>query len=422
MNLNDWPRRRSKSATLSPMTSIACKKKLLILTSTYPRWAGDPEPGFVHELATRLVSTFSVHVLGPHAQGAKIAETRDGVHIRRYRYAPSKLETLINDGGIVSNLRNDRWKLILIPGFFLALVWRTWRLIVSERPDVIHAHWLLPQGLAVALISMFDKRAPPFLVTSHGADLFSLRSWPFPALKRFVMRRTSAATVVSDAMCEELSLIGADTSRVAVQPMGVDLSKAFAPIAEATRSGVEILFVGRLVEKKGLRFLIDAMPAILARHPDSFLNVVGFGPEEPALRRRVTAQGLEGKIHFLGPVPNCELPKLYQRAAVFVAPFIQASDGDQEGLGLVVVEALGCGCPVVVTDLPATRQVFAGRNIAERTVPGCSVSLAQSVSSVLSNQPTVRQRVAGFNADLRTQFDWQHVGSRYSALLMRLTE
>ena len=116
------------------------KPTLLVLTSTYPRWSGDPEPGFVHELARRLTDRFQVIVLGPHAPGAKTHEVLDDVEVIRYRYAPERLETLVNDGGIVTNLRLARWKLLLVPGFVLTQAWRAWRLIRTRNIDVIHAH------------------------------------------------------------------------------------------------------------------------------------------------------------------------------------------------------------------------------------------------------------------------------------------
>ena len=121
------------------------KPVLLVLTSTYPRWKGDHEPGFVHELSRRLADDFKVIALGPSAPGAKPRETLDGVDVVRYRYAPRRMETLVNDGGIVTNLRRHRWKVLLLPGFVMALAWRAWRLQRTERVDVIHAHWLIPQ-------------------------------------------------------------------------------------------------------------------------------------------------------------------------------------------------------------------------------------------------------------------------------------
>src|SRR5690606_26031112 len=105
-----------------------------------------------HELARRLTQRFRVIVLAPHAQGAKRREMLDGVEIRRYRYAPERLETLVNDGGIVTNLRRASWKYLLVPGFVLIQAWQAWRLVSRRRVDVIHAHWLIPQGLIAALL------------------------------------------------------------------------------------------------------------------------------------------------------------------------------------------------------------------------------------------------------------------------------
>ncbi len=81
---------------------------LLVLSSTYPRWSGDHEPGFVHELARRLTTTFDVVAVVPRAPGASDREMLDGVTVIRYGYAPRRFETLVNDGGIVTNLKRHR--------------------------------------------------------------------------------------------------------------------------------------------------------------------------------------------------------------------------------------------------------------------------------------------------------------------------
>ena len=115
------------------MTGAAARRPvLLVLASTYPRWTGDPEPGFVHELSKRLADDFRVIVLGPHAPDAKPREMLEGVEVVRYRYAPERWETLVNDGGIVTNLKLQRWKLLLVPGFVLMQAWCAWRFI--EEP------------------------------------------------------------------------------------------------------------------------------------------------------------------------------------------------------------------------------------------------------------------------------------------------
>src|SRR5690606_22407170 len=183
---------------------------LLVLASTYPRWAADPEPGFVHELARRLTNRFHVTVLCPHAPGATERETMDGVDVIRYRYAPQAWETLVNDGGIVTNLRRAKWKYVLVPGFIFVQAWMAWRLCRRHRVDVIHAHWLLPQGLVAALMARLLGRHVAFVVTSHGADLYALHGRVLDGLKRFVGRKASFVTVVSNAMREEFIRLGVD--------------------------------------------------------------------------------------------------------------------------------------------------------------------------------------------------------------------
>jgi glycosyltransferase involved in cell wall biosynthesis len=389
--------------------------RLLILSSTYPRWRDDPEPGFVHQLARRLAGEFEVTVLAPHAPGAATREVLDGVQVRRWRYAPAMLETLVNDGGIVANLRRAPWKWLLVPGFLLGLAWSCWRLLRELRPRVVHAHWLLPQGLFAALLRG-DAR---LLVTSHGADLYALRAAPLQALKRRVVREAQAVTVVSAPMRAELERLGADTSRVRIAPMGVDLGHGFTP-GPGPRAKDELLFVGRLVEKKGLRHLLEALPLIRRAHPAAVLTIAGFGPEEPALRAQAAALGLKDAVSFLGPLPQSALPALYRRAAVFVAPFVQAASGDQEGLGLVVVEALGCGCPVVASDLPPVRDIFGAAAPRGLVPPASAAHLAEAVGRALSDPTGAAAEAAALREAARARFDWDVVARGYAEILKRL--
>lgn len=390
------------------------KPKLLIATSTYPRWQGDPEPGFVHELARRLADHFEVVVSCPHATGALSRERLDGVEVLRYRYAPECWESLVNNGGIVANLNKSPWKWLLLPSFFLAQLVALGRIRRHFCPDVIHAHWLIPQGFLVALTGLLMKPIP-YLATSHGADLYALRATPFEALKRWVVRRSAAVTVVSGPMLEELLRLGANAQKVQVMSMGVDLSTRFTPDPSQPRSDHELLFVGRLVEKKGLCQLIAAMPAVLSRCPLTSLTVVGHGPEEMPARSLVRELGLDGKIHFVGAMPQSDLPALYRRAAVMVAPFVRARSGDQEGLGLVVAEALGCGCPVIVGQVDAMREYGLPTVDAENP----QALAAALTEMLLETQESRQQRQQEQRQRCLNLLEWHGVTERYRTLLLQ---
>src|SRR5690606_19375146 len=93
--------------------------RILVLTTTYPRWESDHEPSFVHDLCKELARDFDVLVVTPSSQGAARRETMDGVAIERFRYAPSRFETLIHNGGIVANLHGSPWKWLLLPSMLV---------------------------------------------------------------------------------------------------------------------------------------------------------------------------------------------------------------------------------------------------------------------------------------------------------------
>jgi len=400
----------------SPVATEGALPTLLVMTSTYPRWQGDPEPGFVHELAKRLTDRFTVVVLGPHTHGALPRQVLDGVEVIRYRYAPEALETLVNDGGIVANLRSSPWKLLLVPGFLLSMAWSLFLLLRQRRIDVVHAHWLIPQGVIAAFITKLGSRMPSFVVTSHGADLFTLRGRFLGAMKRWVIRRARAVTVVSEAMRTEVRRLVGDFANLSVQPMGVDLQHRFVPTLSDPRTEDELLFVGRLVEKKGLRYLLDALPEVVAKRPNARLRIAGFGPEEAALRRQTVALGLDERVEFMGAVPQSELPMLYRRASLFVAPFVEAASGDQEGLGLVLVEAIGCGCPVIAGDVGAVEDVL-GKESLQVVRAEDVEQLSSRIIASLSDPVTAALRAARLRERVADRFEWTKVAKRYGDLL-----
>jgi glycosyltransferase involved in cell wall biosynthesis len=386
-----------------------------VLASTYPRWAGDPEPGFVHELCKRLTREFTVTVVTPHARTAQRHECMDGVHVRRFRYAPPSLETLVSDGGIVNNLKRRPWKWLLVPGFLIASVISSLRIARTIRPDVVHAHWLIPQGVIAAVLETLLSRSPPFVVTSHGADLFALNGRIPVLAKRLVVGRAALVTAVSNSMAPILLSLGANKDRLAIASMGVDLDDRFVADPTVPRSRHEILFVGRFVEKKGLHLLIAAMPTILRAKPDAHLTVVGFGPEEARCRTLVAQLAIEGRVTFLGPVSQDLLPSLYRRAAVFVAPFVRAADGDQEGLGLVAIEAMGCGCPVVLGDVDAVAEVAQVAGDWAVVTPVVPDTLAAAVLRQMEC-PSPEKSLGA----LKARFGWHGVAERYSTWLQQV--
>lgn len=353
-------------------------------------------------------------MLCPHAANAVTEEIMDGVHVRRYRYAPARWETLVNDGGIVVNLTRKPWKWLLVPGFLAGQWWSMRQLLRCWRPDVIHAHWLIPQGAIAAL----GSRGVRFVVTSHGADLYSLRGRLLNGIKRHVAKSCAAMTVVSSAMCDEAARIGLAPSRIEVLPMGVDLQQRFVPGANQMRSEDELLFVGRLVPKKGLGHLLNALPIVVRQRSTVLLTIVGFGPEEDVLRAQVQRLGMERHVKFAGAMSQHALPELYRRAALFVAPFVRDASGDQEGLPVALMEAIGCGCPVVVGEVAGIGDLLGDIAQAVCVNPEDTQALAAAIVESLQQPSRARAQALSLRRTMVNRIDWQTIAHGYSELLM----
>lgn len=394
------------------MTEARVRPTILVLASTYPRWRNDVEPGFVHELCRRLVGRFHVIALVPDAEGVDASGGMDGVEVVRYRYAPRRLETLVYGGGIAANLRRSKWKYLLLPAF-VGMQWLAMRkLLRTRRIDAIHAHWLIPQGWVAS-----HAGGVPYLVTSHGGDLFGLRGRWLEGIKRKVAAASAAMTVVSSAMAAEARRIGLRPPRLEVLPMGVDLRGRFVPNPAVAREADALLAVGRLVPKKGLNFLLDAMPVIVRARPGVRLDIAGFGPEETALRAQVERLGIARHVNFLGAMPQDRLPVLYARASLLVAPFVRDEAGDQEGLPVVLMEAIGCGCPVVVGDVAGVDDLLGPMKAGVCVDPRNTRQLADAVVAALGDPVSLARRAAAIRAIAAERVDWDNVAHSYADIL-----
>ena len=152
-------------------------KRILVITSTFPRWKDDEDPPFVFELCNRLRAHYQVNVLAPHCPGSKTEEYLSGIYIKRFRYFIKPWERLAYQGGILSKLKHHPWQYGLLPFFFMGELIALIRLLRKYKFHLIHAHWLIPHGLVALLARLFIKSAPPLLCTSHGRSVCTSRQY-----------------------------------------------------------------------------------------------------------------------------------------------------------------------------------------------------------------------------------------------------
>lgn len=396
---------------------------LLVIGSTFPRWKGDTEPRFVESLSYELADEFTVVVLAPHCRGAAreevFSDDERSIEVRRFRYCFDSLETLAYDGGMLSRVKRNPLRLLLLPLFLLGMLGAIVRLQREFRFDAVHAHWIVPQGIVAGVLRAWWRRMPPVLVTSHGGDLYALRGRLLTRVQRWVLGRADAVTVVSEAMRSHCEAKGIAPEGITVQSMGVDLARKFTPGEGATpRDG--LVFVGRLVEKKGVSYLIEAMSILARRYKDVKLVIVGDGPLRESLEDLARQLRVDDRVAFVGSVLNEEVPDYLRAAKISVMPSVVAASGDQEGLGLVAVEALGCGCAVVAFDLPAVRDTILHGKTGLMAEPENAADLADQIAMLLEDDE-LRRRLARAGRDhALDKFTWPSVGAAYTTIIKKM--
>ncbi len=391
------------------------KKQVLILTSTFPRWEGDTDPPFVFDLCKRIKNRYSIHLLTPQSQGTEARQIFHGIDVKRFRYFFKKWQTLAYEGGILNRLKQNPFRYLLVPFFFLGELIATMRLLSSNRFSLINAHWLIPQGLVAVIAKSLLKSTVPVVCTVHGSDIFALKGFFLTAIKRFILLRSSEIIVVSRAMEEKVLSFGIRASRVHVISMGVDLKTEFKP-PEGPRRKRSLLFVGKLDENKGLLYLIKAFAIVLRKYPDSTLTVVGHGPQKNYYQELVSTMNLNGKVEFSGAVQNRKLPEIYRSSEVVVFPSVA-----MEGFGLVMVEALGCECAVIASDLPATHEIIiegkTGLIVEQKNVE----QIAQKILFLFDNPDIQRSLGKSGRRYVLERYDWSVTEKKYCDLFDGLT-
>ena len=321
--------------------------KVLVLTTSYPRFEGDSVVNFLGEAVARLRERgLSVDVVSP-------------MDFPHYGIAYG--------AGIMGNLRRQPWRAALVPAFLARF--RRAAARQAGDADLIHAHWL-PSGLVAATLGR------PFVVQLWGTDVeLAKRMRP---LARAVLRRARLVICPSNALAEEARELGA--SEVRVIPSGVEIPTSVGEAAEPP----EVLFAGRLSNEKGILELVEAANGMK-------LVVAGDGP----LRPRVPGA--------LGFVPHGELGPLYERAAVVACP------SHREGFGVVCAEAMAYGRPVVAGAVGGLLDLVVDGETGLLVPPRDVAALRSALERLLGDRELRERLGAAARERIRECFAWPAV-------------
>ncbi|HEX7118731.1 MAG TPA: glycosyltransferase family 4 protein [Longimicrobiales bacterium] len=444
--------------------------RVLYIATAYARHDDDVITPWMTETIRRLAAEgVTAEVLAPAYRGLE-GGVVDGVRVHRFRYAPRRWEDLTHDQTVPDRVRDRPAYLGLVPGYVLSGMRAASRLAARGDFDVIHVHWPIPH----ALFGLAARRRArtPLVLTFHGVELtWTRHRWPFltPLLRHFI--RTADAVTANSSYTAGLIRSVYDREVVRV-PFGATIEAPGAGAApgapepepaprvpEDPASGVrsaasaepsapppapshhaassplaagslpapsdsarfELLFVGRLVERKGLHYLLEALARLRPARP-VYLRVVGDGPMRAALEARTRELGLADRVLFDGFVSREALARRFAACDAFVLPAVVDAKGDTEGLGVVLVEALTYGKPVIASAAGGIVDVIRDGETGVLVPPGDAASLARAIEALVADPARGAALAAAGRAHVEREFSWPVIIDRLVSLYRGLAE
>lgn len=401
--------------------------KVLVIGSVYPRFPEDAEvPWLRTSIAHLKQAGVDIQVLAPAYKGLKSHEI-DGVPVNRFRYAPASLEFLTHEEGAPSKMANRPWlQLLAIPyiisGFFKCIgICRKW------RPDVIHAHWPFPHAyIALGTAKLFGI---PLALNFHGAELLLIRKkkWVRPLLK-FAIGQAQAVFANSSFTAGRIKALR--DVNVEWSPYGTTLEGGCAglphsnSVPHSINGKFKILFVGRHIERKGICYLIEAAKFLPREQFE--IRIVGVGDLTEQLKnlaqQTVASTPDAAEIIFTGKLTPEALASEYKSANVFTLPAIVDSKGDTEGLGVVLIEAMELGLPVVASNVGGIPDVVVD-GISGILVPEKDPkALAEAFKRLAADPALVQKLLEGSQKHIAACFTWDGIIQRQIAVYKKISK
>jgi glycosyltransferase involved in cell wall biosynthesis len=289
-------------------------------------------------------------------------------------------------------------------------VWFALRQQLNQaRFDIVHTHTLFFHvSLAASVLAGLAR--VPLVTTAHlgspedlGGAVGKATSVYERTFGRRVLNASHRVIAVSQSVATHISPLMKDPARLRVIPNGVDLER-FTPNREPNNQGAAtVVFVGRLIFNKGPQALLDAVPQVLSRFPQTRFQFVGDGPMRADLERKAAQRKLADQVEFMGQ--REDVAGLLGKASVFCRPSLS------EGLPLTALEAMACGLPVVATRAGGTAEVVEDGITGYIVAPNHPAEVADRLCRLLTDD-SLRAEMGRRGRKAAEQYDWTSVTER----------
>ena len=345
-----------------------------------------------------------------------------------YRNATNSFQRFLWLPGLFSECFREDYKNVFKPlNFFkygkdallLNLLYEAHPFFGRQPYDIIHSHFG-PYGImAQHLLEMGILKGK--LVTSfHGIDVSAYISAKGSRVYNKLFSHCDLFLPVSQSWKGKLISLGCDEKKITVHHMGVDCRKfSFSPRKWTPDNGIRLVSIGRLTEKKGLEYGIRAVAHLIKEIPNVSYTIVGDGPLRTALTRLAMALDVGKNVHLPGWKDRNEVIEILEQSHILLAPSITASDGDMEGIPMVLMEAMAMGIPVISTTHSGIPELVEDGTTGLLVPEGDSEGLSKMMEELI-NSPRLAQDLAenargfieeNFNLDKQNDRLLQHYGN-----------
>ena len=401
--------------------------KVGVLAHSFPRFPGDTHGPFVKDLSEAVARRgHSVSALIPwDPLIGEDSETPLAIDSFRYVW-PSSWHLLGYSRTMKRDIKLANWAYLQAPLYFAFGERALRRQIRNRGLDLVHAHWLLPNGFiasrACAALGI------PFAVTLHGSDIFMAeRNLLFRRMASKALAAAAHVTSCSADLRDRLLDLGGTQhgNKVHLVANGTNLVEGVTPSADV-RSGLGVgtstrllVGVGRMVDKKGFRFLLEGLPRVLESIPDLHLVLGGGGPLQTPLEALARDLGIADRVSFPGVLSHPEVLDLIAASDVFVMPSVRDPKGNIDGLPIVVLEAMAAGKAVVATDIAGMPLAVVPGQTGELVPEQNPRALSDALIRVLdSPQEALRLGSAGRDR-VRQELNWDAIAETHDRLYQK---
>jgi glycosyltransferase involved in cell wall biosynthesis len=388
--------------------------QVAVLTTSFPLEPTSTSGIFVQRLVQNLPSCIDAIVVTPCA--SKLASL---VKITRYKttcfkYAPRTWQVLAHEpGGIPVALRRRKALILLLPVFLGAMFIACLR--VSRTCNLIHANWSV-NGLVAGMAGIIT--GTPVITTLRGADVTKAeKSKLYEIILRLCLCLSKKLIAVSEAIYNQLSNdFPEHIDKLVFLPNGVDqsflkISHRDKSIQSKNNSALQILTIGSLIPRKGIKDIIEALGLIKEQGSTFEFKIIGAGTEEDNLKQLAISSGISDQVHFLGNISPQEIPHHFAKADLFVLASYS------EGRPNVILESLAAGVPVIATQIDGVIELIKENITGLLFTPGDALNLAKQINRVKDDQ-AFRHELAqrGKELILGKGLLWPNVGVQYAEI------